>query len=103
MSSGERQHEIMRILLSRRFETMKRIAVEIGASYKTIRRDVLELAARYPLETIPGKHGGVRLSAEYSPYKNLFTREHKQALVKAAATADEDTARLLGEILMLIG
>jgi predicted DNA-binding transcriptional regulator YafY len=103
MSTGERQREIIRILLGRRFETMQNLAVEIGVSDRTIRRYVLILMADYPIETVLGKHGGVRLADWYKPYTKLLSREHRQALIKATASTDENTARLLGEILSLFG
>lgn len=92
MSPGERQREIIRILLSRRFETMKNLAREIGASERTIRRDVMELTADYPLITVPGRYGGVKLADDYHPFMNSLSREEEELLKLAATTFDEERA-----------
>ena len=103
MSTGERQREIMRILLGRRFETMQNLANEVGVSDRTIRRDVRTLTTEYPLETVHGKYGGVKLPDWYHQYKNLLSREQEQALITATESTDENTARLLNEILIKFG
>ena len=103
MSAGERQREIMRILLGRRFETMQNLAKEIGVSDRTIRRDVLILTTDYPLETVLGKYGGVKLPDWYNPHRNLLSREHQKALLKATETVDKETGILLHEVLRMFG
>jgi DeoR/GlpR family transcriptional regulator of sugar metabolism len=103
MSTGERQREIIRILLGRRFETMQNLAAEIGVSDRTIRRDVLNLTTAYPLETVLGKFGGVKLPGWYNPHRNLLSRERQEALTRAINAMDADTAKLLREILTEFG
>ena len=103
MSAGERQREIIRILLGRRFETMQNLARELGVSDRTVRRDVLILTTDYPLETVLGKYGGVSLPDWYNPQKNSLSREQQHALEIAAKKVDEKTARLLQEILNKFG
>ena len=103
MSAGERQREIIRILLGRRFETMQNLAKEIGVSDRTIRRDVLILTTDYPLETTLGKYGGVKFPEWYNPYKNLLSREQQKALLNATESVDKETASLLHEILIKFG
>lgn len=103
MSANERRSEIMRILFGRRFETMQNLAVEFDVSIRTIHYDIETLTCDYPLETVRGKNGGVRLPDWYQPYKNLLSREQKQALITAAESADVKNAQLLNEILIKFG
>ena len=103
MSTGERQRKIIQILTMRRFETMRNLAYEVGASERTIRRDIAILTNDYPLETVHGKYCGVKLADKYNPHKGVLSCEYQQALIIAAKTTDVNTARLLGEILSLLG
>lgn len=47
MTANERRAEIMRILASRRRETMNELAVEFGVAVRTIHRDVSALTIEY--------------------------------------------------------
>ena len=98
MSTGERQREIIPIFLNRRLETMSNLAKQLGVSERTVRRYVLVLTTDYPLETVSGRHGGVRLSDWYSPYMNLLSGEEQKALKIAASVTDDSTAGLLIQI-----
>ena len=54
MTTNERRAEIMRILVSRRHETMGQLASELLVTDRTIRSDITALAVDYPLETVRG-------------------------------------------------
>jgi DeoR/GlpR family transcriptional regulator of sugar metabolism len=76
MKTNERRMEIIEILYQRRFESMTKLALEFGVTTRTIRNDILELTHSYPIVTIPGRHGGVKvMDGCYRDRKYLNTEE----------------------------
>ena len=75
MSANERRAEIIRIMVARRQESMQVLASELGVTDRTIRADILALTAEYPLETVRGNGGGVRIADWYHPHKNILSKE----------------------------
>lgn len=95
MSANERRAEIMRILSGKRQESMQVLAAEFGVSDRTIRSDILALTAEYPLETIRGNGGGVRIADWYHPHKNIFSREQISVLEQLIPQTDEEQKQVL--------
>lgn len=99
MGANERRVEIIRILEGRRQETVANLAFALGVSIRTIKYDIEALAAEYPIETIRGNGGGVRLPKGYHDYKGDITGEQQDALIFAISLMDEPTAKVLAELL----
>ena len=62
MNPWERRQKILEILCLRRHETTDNLAHEFNVSRETIRRDITVLTCSYPVETVQGSHGGVRVA-----------------------------------------
>ena len=62
MNPWERRQKILEILCLRRHETIGNLAHEFNVSQETIRRDITILTCSYPVETVRGGHGGVRVA-----------------------------------------
>ena len=62
MNPWERRQKILEILCLRRHETTENLAHEFNVSRETIRRDITVLTCSYPVETVQGSHGGVRVA-----------------------------------------
>ena len=62
MNPWERRQKILEILCLRRHETTDNLAHEFSVSRETIRRDITVLTCSYPVETVQGSHGGVRVA-----------------------------------------
>ena len=103
MSANERRAEIIRIMVARRQESMQVLARELGVSDRTIRTDILALTAEYPLETIRGNGGGVRIADWYHPHKNILTVEQTTVLEQLMSQADDDQKRVLDQMLREYG
>lgn len=103
MSANERRAEIIRIMVARRQESMQVLARELGVSDRTIRTDILALTAEYPLETIRGNGGGVRIADWYHPHKNILTVEQMTVLEQLMSQADDDQKRVLDQMLREYG
>jgi len=103
VTANERREEIMRILSGRRSVTMKRLALELGVTDRTIRNDITILTANYPLETVRGNGGCVKVADWYKPHKNVLSREQQTVLVQLLEKADEFQQRVLREMLTEFG
>ena len=62
MNPWERRQKILETLCLRRHETTGNLAHEFNVSRGTIRRDIVVLTYSYPIETVQGGHGGVRVA-----------------------------------------
>lgn len=103
MSANERRAEIIRILVTRRQESMQVLARELEVTDRTIRADILALTTEYPLETVRGNGGGVRIADWYHPHKNILSREQISVLEQLIPQADEEQKRVLDQMLREYG
>ena len=103
MTTNERRAEIMRILVSRRHETMGQLAGELGVTDRTIRSDIVALTVDYPLDTVRGNGGCVKVAAWYYPHKNIFSQEQQTVLMQMLDKADEPQQKVLREMLSAFG
>ena len=62
MNPWERRQKILEVLCLRRHDTYRNLAHEFNVSTGTIRRDIVVLTCSYPIETVQGGHGGVRVA-----------------------------------------
>ena len=62
MNPWERRQKILEVLCLRRHDTYRNLAHEFNVSTGTIRRDIVVLTCSYPVETVQGGHGGVRVA-----------------------------------------
>jgi predicted DNA-binding transcriptional regulator YafY len=99
----ERRAEIMRILEGRRQETMSNLASQLGVSIRTIAYDITALMAEYPLETVRGKDGCVRLTMDCGTYQNNLSQEQQELLLELLPALDERKAQRMRELLRAHG
>jgi transcriptional antiterminator len=93
----------MRILVGRRQETMGQLAQELGVTDRTIRTDITILTADYPLDTVRGHGGCVKVEDWYHPHKNILSQEQQTTLIQLLDKADEPQRRTLREMLASFG
>ena len=103
MMLNERRAEIMRILTARRLETMGCLANELNVTSRTIRTDITALMVDYPLETLRGNGGCVRVADWYHPHRNLLSEEQQRTLSQLMESANEQQAKVLREMLVEYG
>ena len=90
LGTAERRAEIMKILCRRRSDTIVHLALELGVSERTIRRDLEVLSLSEPIYTQPGRYGGgVYVAAEYSMHRMYMTEEELAVLHKASQWAEQ--------------
>ena len=103
MMLNERRAEIMRILTARRRETMGCLSNELNVTSRTIRTDITALMVDYPLETLRGNGGCVRVADWYHPHRNLLSEEQQRTLSQLMESANEQQAKVLREMLVEYG
>lgn len=64
-SALERRQEILERLSDRRFDTIANLSAEFHVSRSTMKRDIELLSCSYPIETVQGNGGGVRVADGY--------------------------------------
>lgn len=76
----ERRMEIIKVLCQRRYETMGNLAEEFGVTSRTIRNDIDYLSLSYPLETIRGKGGGVKVIGNFNLDRKYLNSQQESLL-----------------------
>jgi predicted DNA-binding transcriptional regulator YafY len=93
----ERRLEIMRVLESKRQETMSNFAFRFGVSIRTICYDVEALTASHPIETARGEGGCVKLTEGYRTYQNIFSEEQQETLIEIIPLINRRQAAVIKE------
>lgn len=102
-ASVRRRTEIVRILLGKHQVTMRELAEEFSVTVMTIRNDITELTFDYPIVTIRGHGGGVKIDRSLMRRKPLLTHNQKQAIEVAIPLVNTTHAASLTEILNAYG
>ena len=95
-SALDRRQQILEKLILRRRDTVVNLASEFNVNERTIRRDICILSHDYPIQSVPGKGGGIRLQDGYylSATRQHLTEEQFAFLERIAnnlALADKET------------
>ena len=102
-SVDERRAEIMRVLESRRHETMSNFAHFFGVSIRTICYDIEALTALHPIETVRGRSGFVKLQDSYRVYQNILSEEQQEVLFEIIPLISKQQARVIKGLLTAHG
>ena len=101
MSVAERREKIMRILHSRRYETIQNLANECNVSTRTMLRDISKMLRSEPIYTQPGRYGGGVYIVKGSNYTFLYLKDEEIQLLKrileminSSGTSDPDVMLL---------
>ena len=103
MTANERREEIIRLLIGRRFESASNLAREFSVTTRTIRTDIVVLTLSYPLDTVMGRHGGVKLADWYHPHSNILSTEQQDVLFQLIRIANQTQKKILYQILFEYG
>ena len=103
MGANERRTAIWHTLCIHRHVTINFLASRCGVSPRTIRYDVEVLSRSYPIETRPGKNGGVRVADWFHPGEGILTPEQMDLLLKLYCEMDGNEAMIMSDIIALLG
>ena len=79
MSPSERRQKLLEVLCLRRYDTCANLAHEFHVCQRTIRYDIETLMCSYPIETVCGRYGGVRvMDGYYFHYKSTASKALNQ-------------------------
>ena len=100
MTPWERRQKILEILCLRRYETCRVLAYEFHVSRETIQRDITILTCDYPIETISGYGGGVKVADWFHLDRRTLNCNQITFLRQLAAQLDEDNREKLNRIIV---
>lgn len=86
LNPWERRQKILEVLCQRRHDTYANLAHEFGVCKGTIRRDITVLTCSYPIETVSGGHGGIRVAEWFHLNRRTLSTDELE-LFESAETA----------------
>ena len=99
LNPWERRQKILEILCLRRHETTENLAHEFNVSRGTIRRDITVLTCSYPIETVQGSHGGVRVAGWFHLDRRALNSDEITFLRKLEGRLDGADREMLNRII----
>ena len=99
MNPWERRQKILELLCLRRHETTGNLAHEFNVSRGTIHRDLIILTCSYPIETIQGGHGGVRVADWFHLDRRALNSAEIAFLRKLAESLNGPDLEMLNRII----
>lgn len=100
MSPYERRQELLEVLCHRRQDTYDNLACEFRVSRRTICRDIGILMCSYPIETVRGCGGGVRMAEGFYLHHKVLTSKQTALLIKLKMQLDGDDLDTINSILL---
>ena len=101
MNPWERRQKILEILCLRRHKTTDNLAHEFNVSRGTIRRDITALTCSYPIETVHGGHGGVRVADWFHLDRRALNSDEITFLRKLEGRLEGADREMLNRIITL--
>ena len=100
MNPWERRQKILEILCLRRCETTDNLAHEFNVSRETIRRDITILTCSYPVETVRGGHGGVKVADWFHLDRRTLNADEITFLRRLESQIDGADREMLNRIIV---
>ncbi len=100
MGPADRRQKLLRALCLRRHDTYDHLAREFHVSERTIRYGITDLMRSYPIETVQGRGGGVKVGDGFYLYQTKrLSAKQCAVLKKLSAQSDADDRATLDSIL----
>ena len=99
LNPWERRQKILEVLCLRRHDTYGNLAHEFNVSTGTIRRDIVVLTCSYPIETVQGGHGGVRVAEWFHLDRRMLNAEEIALLRRLEKSLDGHDREMLNQII----
>ena len=99
MNPWERRQKILEVLCLRRHDTYRNLAHEFNVSTGTIRRDIVVLTCSYPIETVQGGHGGVRVAEWFHLDRRMLNAAEIALLRRLGESLDGHDREMLNRII----
>ena len=96
----ERRQKLLELLCQRRSETINNLAFELQVCRNTVVNDLSVLACSYPVYTIQGKGGGVRVVEGFKLGMNYLTDVQLDFLIRIGKSlTDDEDIKILDSII----
>ena len=95
-----RRKAILNALLVRKQDTIANLAAEFDVSIRTVKLDVQDLMCSYPIETVRGRHGGVRVVEWFHPTQSKMNPEQVSLLIRLSKDLSKEDFIILNSILV---
>ena len=99
MGPQERRSAILDLLCRSRHETAASLAAAFGVSERTIRNDLVALSCSYPVETVRGRYGGIRVASWFHRERRTLSRPQEALLRKLRQTLTGEDLQVMNSIL----
>lgn len=100
MNANARRQAIWHTLCARRLVTVPYLAARYRVSINTIKDDISILSLSYPIVTIRGRNGGIKLADWYMPRSQLLSPSQLDFLFKLSQRLQGEDARVMEEIIV---
>ena len=100
MGVYERRLMLLEMLSVAKLVTYSRLAQELGVSIETIRTDITALMCLYPIETVRGCNGGVKLADRQHFHRKTLSDDQTAFLIKIRARFDNEELAMLDSIIL---
>ena len=98
-STAERRQMILQALCERRSELAENLAVEFGVTTRTIYSDIEILAYSYPIYTVQGVGGGIRIMDGFRLGMKYLTDKQYEILYQISERLDGEEKVVVSGIL----
>ncbi len=98
-SALDRRQGLLDVLVERRQESVANLSHEFGVSRRTILRDVEILSGSYPIYTVQGNGGGIRVADGYYPDRRYLKTDQEELLRELISGLQPDKQKVMQSIL----
>ena len=99
MTANARRQEIVEILSDRRSEKIENLMSEFNVSRSTIKRDIEELSLSYPIYSVSGNGGGIRVADGWYSNRRYLKPVQEELLIKLKSGLQPDDIQVMESIL----
>ena len=99
MNANARRQAIWHTLCARRLVTVPYLATRYRVSQNTVKEDISLLSLSYPIVTVRGRNGGVKLADWYIPKSQLLSPAQLDFLVKLGQSLEGEDASIMEAII----
>ena len=99
MSVHRRRQDLLAELLSCRHDTCEHLAQKFNVTPRTIYSDIEALMCSYPIETVRGRHGGVKVADWFYTSGKYLVPKQFSLLVRMREQLSGDDLAVLNSIL----
>ncbi len=103
MTTSERRNAILEVLCLRQSETVDNLAFQFNVSGRTVRNDILALSLDYPIYTVQGNGGGIRVAEDFRLGKSYLKSEQQELLERLLLGLSGNDAEVMKSIINNFG